>query len=71
MCNEHIAPYVEKTFIYKVFALSTKTQNLPKGRCLCFWCSRQESNLHHILRKDESYPLNDGSNEEESISDTT
>ena len=25
------------------------------------WCSRQESNLHHILRKDASYPLNDGS----------
>ena len=24
-------------------------------------CSRQESNLHHILRKDASYPLNDGS----------
>jgi hypothetical protein len=26
------------------------------------WCSRQESNLHRILRKDASYPLNDGSN---------
>ncbi len=24
-------------------------------------CSRQESNLHRILRKDMSYPLNDGS----------
>ena len=25
------------------------------------WCSRQESNLHHLLRKETSYPLNDGS----------
>ena len=24
-------------------------------------CSRQESNPHQILRKDPSYPLNDGS----------
>lgn len=26
-----------------------------------YWCSRQESNLHYILRKDASYPLNDES----------
>ncbi len=28
---------------------------------LCSLCSRQESNPHCILRKDASYPLNDGS----------
>ncbi|TSC63190.1 MAG: hypothetical protein Athens041674_297 [Parcubacteria group bacterium Athens0416_74] len=49
--------------------LAQDHKHLPKGKCLCVLCSRQESNLHYILRKDASYPLNDGSIEDESILD--
>lgn len=36
-------------------------KNQPQGWFLPSLCSRQESNLHYILRKDASYPLNDES----------
>lgn len=31
------------------------------GRFFLFWCSQQESNLHLLLRRELSYPLNDES----------
>ena len=40
-----------------------KQKTCPRQVLLCF-CSRLESNQHHILRKDASYPLNDGSERE-------
>ncbi len=35
-----------------------------RGEALTFpmWCPRQESNLHHLLRREISYPLNDEGN---------
>ena len=36
-----------------------ETSAIPLGEPS--WCSREESNLYHKLRKLASYPLNDGS----------
>jgi hypothetical protein len=54
-------PSSARRLLRKAELTRTKEDPAMPGLLLFFWCSRQESNLHFLLRREMSYPLNDGS----------
>src|SRR3989344_820441 len=52
--------FIGKRFAQRLIFLHQKNPARPRGRAGFYWCAHQESNLNLILRRDVSYPLNDG-----------